>query len=67
MFADVDFNGNTARNKMNDLFSAMLAILLSAVMLAAGQQYLSKRLEITSATIAPLPHVAENNSFLQAR
>lgn len=52
---------------MDDLFSAMLAILFSAVMLVAGQQYLSKRPEITSATIVPLPHVAENNSSLHAR
>jgi len=45
---------------MDDLFTAMLAIALSAVMLVAGQQYVSRQPEIAAATFAPLPHVAGN-------
>jgi hypothetical protein len=52
---------------MEDLFSAMLVILLSAVMLVAGQQYLSKQPEITAATIVRLPQVAVDSQSLYAR
>jgi hypothetical protein len=47
---------------MDDVFTAMLALALSAVMLVAGQQYLSSQPEITAAMFAPLPHVAGNTS-----
>jgi hypothetical protein len=47
---------------MDDVFTAMLAIALSAVMLVAGLQYVSGQPEITAATFAPLPHVAGNAS-----
>jgi hypothetical protein len=47
---------------MDDVFTAMLVMAFSAVMLVAGQQYVSKQPEITAATFAPLPHVAVNRS-----
>jgi hypothetical protein len=43
---------------MDDLFSAMLAVAFSAVMLVAGQQYLSKKSDILAATAAPPRYVA---------
>jgi hypothetical protein len=39
---------------MDDLIGAMFALALSAVMLVTGQQYLSKKLEIS----APSPQIA---------
>jgi hypothetical protein len=47
---------------MDDVFTAMLALALSAVMLVAGQQYVSSRPEITAAMFAPRPHLAGNAS-----
>jgi hypothetical protein len=47
---------------MDDVFTAMLAMALSAVMLVAGQQYVSRQPEITAAMFAPLPHIAGNNT-----
>ena len=47
---------------MDDIFTAMLVMAFSAVMLVAGQQYVSKRPEITAVTFAPVPHVAFNRS-----
>lgn len=47
---------------MDDIFTAMLVTAFSAVMLVAGQQYVSKRPEITAATFAPAPRVAVNMS-----
>jgi hypothetical protein len=43
---------------MQDFFSAMFVLALSSVMLVTGQQYLSKRPEITTARSAPSPQIA---------
>jgi hypothetical protein len=44
---------------MDDVFSAMLVVAISAVLLVAGQQYhLYKKPEISAATFVPLPNVA---------
>jgi hypothetical protein len=43
---------------MDDLFGAMFVLALSSVMLVTGQQYLSKKSEITAATSAPSPQIA---------
>jgi hypothetical protein len=43
---------------MDDLFSAMLVLALSSVMLVTGQQYLSKKSEIPIATSTQPPQVA---------
>ena len=42
---------------MDDLFAAMFVLALSSVMLVTGQQYLSKKSEITAATSA-VPQIA---------
>ena len=47
---------------MDDVFTAMLVMAFSAVMLVAGQQFVSRQPEITAATFAPLSHVAVNRS-----
>jgi hypothetical protein len=47
---------------MDDIFSAMLVLALSSVMLVTGQQYLSKTPEIIAAASAPRPHIAANSS-----
>jgi hypothetical protein len=52
---------------MDDVFTAMLAIAVSAVMLVAGLQYISSRPENTAAAFAPLPHVAGNTSSSYVR
>jgi outer membrane murein-binding lipoprotein Lpp len=36
---------------MDDVFSAMLVVAISAVLLVAGQQYLYKKPEISAATL----------------
>jgi hypothetical protein len=43
---------------MDDLFGAMFVLTLSSVMLVTGQQYLSRKSEITAATSVPSPHIA---------
>jgi hypothetical protein len=45
---------------MDDLSTAMLALVFCSLMLVTGQQYLSKRPEITAATAAQRPHIAAN-------
>ena len=52
---------------MEDLFGALFALALSAVMLVAGQQYLSRKSEIAVATAAPPPHVAAVSQPAYAR
>jgi hypothetical protein len=52
---------------MDDLCSALLVLALSSVTLVSGQQYLSKKPEITAATSAARPHVAASSSILYAR
>ena len=52
---------------MDDVFTAMLVMALSAVMLVAGQQYVSKQPEITAAMFAPRPQVAGNVSSSYVR
>jgi hypothetical protein len=55
---------------MDDLFSAMLVLALSSVMLVTGQQYLSKKPEITAAasrsTDRTLPQIARQHSCANA-
>ena len=43
---------------MDDLIAAMFVLALSSVMLVTGQQYLSKKPEITAATSARSPQIA---------
>jgi hypothetical protein len=43
---------------MDDVFSTMLVVAISAVSLVAGQQYLYKKPEISAATFVSLPNVA---------
>jgi hypothetical protein len=52
---------------MDDLIGAMFILALSSVMLVTGQQYLSKKSEITAATSAPSPQMAATSLPAQLR
>jgi hypothetical protein len=52
---------------MDDFCSALLALALSSVMLVMGQQYLSKKPEITAARSATRAHAAANSPIADAR
>jgi hypothetical protein len=52
---------------MDDLFSAMFVLALSAVLLVAGQQFVSRNPEVTVAASVAGPHVAAKSALSYVR